>query len=640
MKKLLLIAALGAFSAGEVNAQFALQNFNAATLPAGWSMNKVDNNTPGTGLNGWIVNQLTNNAWMLRTRATGDSCMLTTSLFTPAGTADRWLITPQFTVNNANMVLTWEDAAGIDGAVDSLEVWVSPSGGTLLTDFTDMGFQAPVGPFLVYTTHGVALGAYNGQNIRVAFRNHSTNKGTLRLDNVQSQVPTNVLDAAAMTITFPKLNGPSSNNSVKVDIKNNGAQNITGLQLTYTLDGGAPVSQTFTGLLISPYSTSTLTFTQPIANPAAGSHTIAVNILQVNGGPDPITTNNTANTTFAVATQTVQRNGLIEEFSSSTCGPCATFNAQFDPMVSTAPVNANLIPSNFNVIKYQMNWPSPDNDKSYNAHGATRQTYYGVNSIPDHFTNGKIGGSGNLAEVNGSKTAPAYMDITGTFVIKNGTYDVTYKVTPYFTLTGNYSIHVAAVQRQFDLDPNDVSQTTSQTHFVFAMREMLPNGSGTPAPSFTAGTPLTGSWLAHPYTVANIATTTQNVNNFAWWSHPMGNDIVIFVQDNATKEILQSQVVPATWPTDVANIANDTKVLLYPNPASNFVAIGLDMVNAANVNINITDATGRVVYTSAQDLTSGRHDVVVKTADFAPGMYNVVIKTDKGTVTERFSVVK
>ncbi len=638
MKKLILLAALGTFTFGEATAQFPLQNFNSATLPAGWSMIKVDNNTPGTGLNGWIVNQLTNNAWMLRTRTAGsDSCMLTTSMFTPAGTADRWLLSPNFTVNDPNMVLTWEDAAGIANVTDSIEVWVSPTAGTTVPSFTNLEYQAPVGPLLVYTTHGVALGAYNGQNIRVAFRNHSTNKGTLRLDNVQGQIPANLLDAAAMSITFPKLNGPTSTNSVKVDVKNNGAQNITSMTMTYTLDGGTPVSQNFTGLNISPYSTSTLTFTQQIVNPAAGPHTIAVAITLVNTVTDPVTNNNTLNTTFAVATQTVQRAGLIEEFSSSTCPPCQSFNLVFDPLAVAQ--NANNPTSNFNLIKYQMNWPSPGTDRAYNAHGDARKTFYGVSGIPDHYTNGMPGTGSSQAtlttEIANSKVAPAYMNISGSYIINSNTVNVSVSVTPYFTLTGgNYSLHVAAVQKSYHLQ--DATTTVGQYDFVYVMRRMFPNGGGTAMTTFTSGTPIVNNWNAQPFLV-NPAPLQNSLDFFVT---PISSDLVAFVQDNTTGEVLQSKSIPAAWPADVANIANDTKVMIFPNPASDYTVIGIDMQTAGDVHVNITDALGRVVYTHTEAVGTGRRDLTISTINFAAGLYNVTVQTEKGSLKERLTVVK
>src|SRR5688572_13230202 len=99
MKKALLLGGLALGVASQAGAQLALENFNAG-LPASWSMVKADNNTISTGLVARIQTGLASNAWMTWIRTTNDSAMLTASMFTPAGTADRWLISPSFTVPN------------------------------------------------------------------------------------------------------------------------------------------------------------------------------------------------------------------------------------------------------------------------------------------------------------------------------------------------------------------------------------------------------------------------------------------------------------------------------------------------------------------------------------------------------------
>src|SRR5690606_34651158 len=85
------------------------------------------------------------------------------------------------------------------------------------------------------------------------------------------------------------------------------------------------------------------------------------------------------------------KNCLIEEFTSSTCPPCAGMNAWLDPLLNGR--NANKPNSGLVVVKYQMNFPSPGSDASYNAHGQSRASHYiaGMSSwgIPLHFTNGK-----------------------------------------------------------------------------------------------------------------------------------------------------------------------------------------------------------------------------------------------------------
>src|SRR4051812_7266450 len=114
MKRTLLISGSLLLLAGaeHASAQLALENFNAG-LPSTWSMIKVDANIPSSGLNAVIVSELTTKAWMTRLRATGDSCMLTTSSFTTAAKADRWLLSPSFMVTDPKMILQWVDAEGV-----------------------------------------------------------------------------------------------------------------------------------------------------------------------------------------------------------------------------------------------------------------------------------------------------------------------------------------------------------------------------------------------------------------------------------------------------------------------------------------------------------------------------------------------
>ena len=81
MKKLLLATAL-VLSMPSAKAQLALQNFDAAGIPAGWTMINVDGKTISTLLNTVIQTGLKTNAWMKWPTATaGDSIMITTSLF-------------------------------------------------------------------------------------------------------------------------------------------------------------------------------------------------------------------------------------------------------------------------------------------------------------------------------------------------------------------------------------------------------------------------------------------------------------------------------------------------------------------------------------------------------------------------------
>jgi hypothetical protein len=548
------------------------------------------------------------------------------------------MVSPAFNVTDPKMVLKWEDCEGISGGADKLQVWVSTTGGATPASFTTKIYDAATDYLVnasgayVYTTRGASLAAFNGQNIRIAIRNNSTNQGATLVDNVGTQIMPNAVDGSTDVVTIPKIVPGTSSNQVKVKVSNGGATTITQLQMTYTVDAGTPVSQTFTGLSIPPYGKADLTFTTPINNPAVGQHSVSVSIVQVNGAPDPFTINNSKMVSFAAATKSVPRSGLMEEFTSSTCAPCKTFNATFDPLVLTN--KANEPASKFNIIKYQMNWPAPDNDVSYNSHGLARRTYYGVNSIPDHTTNGAAGGSGNQAEITASKAAPAFLDITDmTFIVKKDSLIATATITPHFTLTGTYKVHMASTEYHY-VNPGN---TTGQTDYYHVMRNMMGGGNGTVISGFTAGTPQTFRW-AHKWTVGTV---TQMSNTY--WNHPIGNgNLVVFVQDDGDKSVLQSAVTKATWPVGVKELNSViSQASVYPNPAFDHTSIAFKLESASTVGVQVIDAAGRVVYNVAdQMMAAGSQVVEIPTTTLAAGLYTIKVQAEAGAITQRFSVVK
>ncbi|MFA6152975.1 MAG: choice-of-anchor J domain-containing protein [Chitinophagaceae bacterium] len=630
MKKLLLASAL-VLAMPSAKAQLALQNFNAAGIPTGWTMINVDGKTISTDLNTLIQSGLKANAWMKWLNTTGDSMMITTSLFTTTGAADRWLITPSFNVTSADMMLAWYDAQPYSstGASDDMEVLVSTTGGTTTGSFTtNLGTSTPITSG--FAKKSVSLAAFNGQNVRIAFRNVGNNAGVLALDNVQTETATASTDASLDAIGFPSIVPPTSV-SVQIQITNKGTTTITSVQASYAVDGGTPVSQTFSTLKIMPGTSKVLTFTTGITGTTVANHTLATTILQVNGAADADATNNTKSSTFLSASKSVNRSGLLEEFTSSTCAPCASFNSTFDPYILSIP--ANVPASRFNVIKYQMNWPSPNNDVCYNNEGNTRKSYYGVTGIPDHYTNGDFGGSGDATEVAASKADPAFMDITGTYVIKKDSLIADVTVTPHFTLaSANYRLHMAALEYNY----TNPGATTSQKQYYHVMRNMAGAGAGITISSVTSGVAQKFRW-AVKYTTG---TPAQLTNTF--WASPITGNLVAFVQNNTTKEVFQSVSIPATWPTGIENLNSViSQSSVYPNPASDHTTIAFKLESSTSVGIQVVDAMGRVVYSVAdQQMNAGTQAFEINTSSFASGVYTIKVKADNGFIVERFSVVK
>jgi len=93
--------------------------------------------------------------------------------------------------------------------------------------------------------------------------------------------------------------------------------------------------------------------------------------------------------------------------------------------------------------------------------------------------------------------------------------------------------------------------------------------------------------------------------------------------------------------TGVDNVINTNAISLYPNPANDKATLEFNVVKSGNVTVQVVDLTGRVITTVVnENMTTGAHQVTVNTAALSSGVYNVQIRTEEGTITQRLSVVK
>jgi len=334
-----------------------------------------------------------------------------------------------------------------------------------------------------------------------------------------------------------------------------------------------------------------------------------------------------------------QKNCIIEEFTSSTCPPCASTNAWLDPLLTTN--NANKTASGLVVIKYQMNWPANTPlDPSYNTHGATRRTYYGVSGIPDHYTNGGAGTGTSSAtmqtEITNCKTGTADVTVAATYIVKkvSATEDsviVTVTVTPTKTVAGNYTLQVGLTESYY----NYPGAYTPQKDYYHVMRKMYPSGSGTALAALTAGTPQT-------FTFKDKVTIGNPVHpSFNWWVNPYGGHVVAFVQNNADKSILNSIAAQSKWAVSVDDLKNNVgNVTIMPNPATSQAAVFFTLNEKSNIHVNVVDAMGRSVYTENAAYEAGSNRIILSTDAFAAGTYTVSLRSETGVVTERLVIAK
>lgn len=211
-------------------------------FPSGWLLRNVDNQTPNPSVS------YVNEAWERREDFgidVTDSVMFSTSWYSTPAQSDDWAWTPVILLT-ANNVLTWNARSYDPAYLESYEVRImgqsstpgGPTGstgilGNQVTNSTVLFSTA--GENSSWTSHSIDLSSYAGQNVWIGFRDNSSDKFLLVVDDVVvntllqhdadlTSVQIQEYSSAPLSITphFP-LSGT---------VLNDGVNTITGLTLT------------------------------------------------------------------------------------------------------------------------------------------------------------------------------------------------------------------------------------------------------------------------------------------------------------------------------------------------------------------------------------------------------------------------
>ncbi len=269
---------------------------------------------------------------------------------------------------------------------------------------------------------------------------------------------------------------------------------------------------------------------------------------------------------------------LIEEATNASCVPCAAQNPTFEHYLIALPNNGRIIP-----IIYHGNWPGRDvmNQANPTMHNARIQ-YYGLNAVPTAMINGKIPRKVN-ASYDGSPADTVALENTvkaaaGVSPISlqiseqvNGTNVTTDIVVSSINAVSSKKLRIAVVE---GFHYYSSAGTNGEKNFYYIVRQMLPSHDGLDL-SLNGG---------------ETKTFTQSFSYDAAWS---ADEIyvVAFVQDDATKDILQ---------------ANADKVMLNlkSTGATTFLNSTINQPEEFNASIS-TPLTGEYSITIDQALPNG-----------------------------------
>jgi len=144
------------------------------------------------------------------------------------------------------------------------------------------------------------------------------NTNPLTNDGYDPYPPLDTLDAAITSITSPS--GTTCSNSIApvIMVKNEGANVITTLTVTYSVDLNAPVVYHWSGYLLSLQAVS---INLPALTIATGNHTFYASVSQPNNHIDQNTSNDSASAAFIISSPTTVSMPLFEGFEEGSFPP-------------------------------------------------------------------------------------------------------------------------------------------------------------------------------------------------------------------------------------------------------------------------------------------------------------------------------
>ena len=466
------------------------------------------------------------------------------------------------------------------------------------------------------TTFTYVLTPYNPTSETVV-RFRGTNKGgfALILDNVSVDEVTGD-DASIQNLDVPSIL-VAGDIQVKGTMANLGINPITSFDLNWQVDGGSTNTQTYTGQNIG--SGQSFNFThEDLWTATGGAHNLKVwvsntNVTDVNPG------NNEFVKDIMVASDVAIKIPLMEKFSSSTCPPCYSFNTgSFNPFFD------DYGHSNGTFISYQVWWPGAG-DPYAGAPGSpvrqevqNRVNYYGINAAPTLLFDAQDVGMPSAAqlallleELRYGNENISFFDIQADHTINGNTIDVNIDIHPF--ISANYTVRVMVIEKL----TTENAATNGETEFHHVFMKGLPTPAGTPI----------------EFTQDEVETLTFSQDMSETFVEEMDDlAVVVFLQDDVTKEIIDSRYTEASGIVLGTNDVNAAQVTLVPNPTSGIVKIMTDRA----MDVQVFDLTGKKVFNQSQvaDNTS------LNLSNLSKGVYVVVMTDDKGAETVKKLVIK
>lgn len=599
-----------------------------------------------------------------------DTFLVTTSWVDTNKIISRWILLPTINGISVNSVLHWRAMSPDPNYAEGYAVYISTntsSNDTSIFNNSNKIFQisdntiSGGGEKSQWTTRSISLANYAGQSIRIAFKNISHQRYQLWIDDITVENLPYAYDATLYNIKNPKYVSINQPFTLSARIENKGYQNISNINLAYSVQGIAYNNQSFSfNTSLQPFNTTTVTFANSLSINIPGIYKVKIWINQVNGQSDQNTFNDTISYDLSVLSSPVYPKVLIEQITdaSMTQAPAnqdsITYICQQDTNIIAVQIHqqdslkcniSSLHSQFFNIPEKK---PVSLINRQYSF--ATNRNYYylnewrnQINTIKNKITPCKVSISNVIVDTDTRKiqwnvNVYFYQQTKGTYrinsyLVENHVYGNPTDTTIngynqlsqfYFTPYSNYyqqgyysSIANAFVLNAYQYQHQKVLHKSIDG--IYGDASVIPQNT------------IAGNTYSKTYTLT-IPTNTNNTFKY----HFQNLYLVAYAYEHDTtlenREILdvcQYKVIPSTELVSIQDITpSNNKITIYPQPASKYLIIK-----------GLTDkiSIGKIYHITGQEALSISSEYI-DISSLPAGVYILYIQTSRKLILRKILI--
>jgi len=604
-----------------------------------------------------------------------DTFAVSTSWLKPTGVADAWLITPTINSIAANTVLMWDamspDATNLDGY--EIYITTNTSSTPVVGDFSAANKVFNISAEKnTWQKRGLSLAAYAGQNIRIAFRNNSTDKYQLWIDDIIVKNITNGYDASTSINNTYKYSSVGMTNVISATFKNNGFTPITSLQINYKVGSNPTISESQT--LSSPLSyldSKQLNFSVPYITSTPAYNSLKIWVTLINGFVDQQSNNDSISGSLIISSSVPPKKVLVENFTGAWCGWCPDGQLK---LAEVALTNTNVVVASFHnddnmsivsgenlMTDYATVFPSatidqyllPGNSEvavernNWNTYISQRQTMLVPASVSLTAINYNAStrvitasvSSSFLADVKGDYRLNLYIKENNVFgaiadsLLDNGwnQYSFLYNIpsSPYYQF-GNY------------LNPTTFIMGSNRYKHQYVIDTMLSGSYGV-----SGIIPLSGSTIGQTYTKSytyTLALPTGTEYRYNEDNIYLIGVLTEFDVDSKKRTVINVAEKKLTASSEVVGIKDqpmkDFHFVIFPNPTTSICYLNYDLTKESEVTVSVYNMLGELVYSEVSYKSTGNVTQELSLKNLMQGNYSVEILINGLKTVKKLTVIK